>query len=74
MSSLYFGLDEFYQLEVSVPEYDAVFSVECTLYVQSTAVGRGVAGVACHILGLTVASNGQTAASPTYNDISLLIS
>jgi hypothetical protein len=32
MSSLYFGLDVFCQFDAKVPELDAVFSVECTLY------------------------------------------
>ncbi len=32
MSSLYFRLDVFYQFEARVPEFDAVFSVHCTLY------------------------------------------
>ncbi len=32
MSSLYFGLDVFCQFEARVPEFDAVFCVQCTLY------------------------------------------
>ncbi len=32
MSSLYFGLDVFGQFEARVPEFDAVFSVQCTLH------------------------------------------
>jgi hypothetical protein len=29
---LYFGLDVFCQFEARVPEFDAVFSVQCPLY------------------------------------------
>jgi hypothetical protein len=47
MSSLYFGLDVCCQFEAIVLEFDAVFSVQCTLY----TVQRG-RGVACQILGL----------------------
>ncbi len=43
MSSLYFGLDVFCQCEARVPEFDAVFRVQCKLY---------TGGVACQILGL----------------------
>jgi hypothetical protein len=32
MSLLYFGLAVFCQFEARVPEFDAVFSVVCTLY------------------------------------------
>jgi hypothetical protein len=32
MSSLHFGLDVFCQFEARVPEFDAVYSVHCTLY------------------------------------------
>ncbi len=32
MSSLYFGLDAFCQLEARVPEFEAVFSIQRTLY------------------------------------------
>jgi hypothetical protein len=38
MSLLYFELDIFCQFEAGVPEFDAAFSVQCTI--QSTAVGR----------------------------------
>jgi hypothetical protein len=65
MSSLYFGLDVFYQFEARVPEFDycSVFSVHCT-----------GGGVACQILGLWP-QIGRITASPKYNeDISLLIS
>jgi hypothetical protein len=30
--SLYFGLDVFCQFEARVPEFDAVFSIQCILY------------------------------------------
>jgi hypothetical protein len=32
MSSLYFGLDVFCQLEARVPEFDAVFRVQCSVF------------------------------------------
>ncbi len=60
MSSLYLGLDVFYQLKARVPEVDqcSVYSVHC--------MGVG-GGVACQILR-------QNTASPRYNDdIALLI-
>ncbi len=66
MSSLYFGLDIFCQFEARVPEYDAVLSVQCTLY---GGAGRCVSN------SVTLASNRQNTASRKYNDdISLLIS
>jgi hypothetical protein len=40
------GLDVFCQFEARVLEFDAVFSVQCTLY------GGGEGGVVCQILGL----------------------
>jgi hypothetical protein len=32
MSSLYCGLDVFCQFEARAPEFEAVYSVQCTLY------------------------------------------
>jgi hypothetical protein len=49
-----------------VREFDAVFSVQCTLYREG---GRG-----CASNSGTLASNRQNTASPGNNDISLLIS
>jgi hypothetical protein len=70
MSSLYFGLDVFSQSEASVPEFETVCSVECTLYSPQLLGGRG-----CLLNSGTLASNRQNRASPKYNDdIALLIS
>ncbi len=68
MSSLSFGLNVFCQFESRVPEFDAVFSVQCTLYSPQLLW----AGVAYQILGLLPQQN---TASQKYNDnISFLIS
>jgi hypothetical protein len=45
MSALYFGLDLFCQFDAGAPEFDAVFSVQYTLY-------RVWGGDAYQILGL----------------------
>jgi hypothetical protein len=70
MSSLYFGLGVFCQFEAEVPEFDAVFSVEFTLYSPQLSEGKG-----CFSNSGTLASNRQNTESPKYNDdISMLIS
>jgi hypothetical protein len=72
MSSLYFGLDLFCQFAARVPEFDVVFSVECTrtVYSPQLAGDRG-----CVSNSGNLASNRQKISSPKYNDdISLLIS
>ncbi len=51
MTSLYFGLDVFCQFEARVPEFDAVFNVQCTLY--------GGGGGGCVSNSGTLASNMQ---------------
>jgi hypothetical protein len=67
MSSLYFGLDKFCQFEAEVPKFDAVFSIQCTLY---KGEGRG-----CASNSGILASNRQNIYKPKYkDDISLLIS
>ncbi len=43
MSSLYFALDIFFQFEAKVPEYDAMYTVHCTLCtVHSCWRGQGL--------------------------------
>jgi hypothetical protein len=61
MSSLYSGQDVFCQFEARVPEFKAVFSVQCILY-------RGGEGGGCVSNSGTLASNRQNTASPKYND------
>jgi hypothetical protein len=39
MSSLFFGLDVFCQFEARVPEFDAVFSTQYTLYKKGEVAG-----------------------------------
>jgi hypothetical protein len=41
MSSLYFGLDVFCQSKTRVPEFEAVFSVQCTVYPVQVGGGGG---------------------------------
>ncbi len=65
MSSLYFGLDVFCQFEVRLPEFDALFSVHCTVYcVQSTAMWGG----GCMTNSGALAWSRQNTASPKYID------
>ncbi len=67
---LYFGLDIFCYFEAKVPEFAAVCSVQCTLYIPQLLGGR-----LCVTNSWTPASYRQNTASPKYNeDISLLIS
>jgi hypothetical protein len=61
MSSLYFGLDVFYQFKAGVPEFDEVFSVQCT--VLSTVVG----GRGCVPNSGTLASNRQNIEQAPYD-------
>jgi hypothetical protein len=71
MSSLYFGFDVSCQFEASVSEFDAVYSVHCTLYTSTYSYWRGNN---CESNSMTLASNRQNTSSPKYNDyISLLI-
>jgi hypothetical protein len=64
---VFWGTDGF---EARVPEFYAVFSVECTLYSPQLLGGRG-----CMSNSRTLASNIQNTANPKHNDgISVLIS
>jgi hypothetical protein len=60
---LYLGFYLFCQFEFRAPEFDAVFSVECTLYSPQLLGGRGSVSSSG-----TLASNRQNTASPKYND------
>ncbi len=65
------GFDVFYQFKAKVPEFDATFSVQCTLYL-CTIRGRG-GGRGCVPYSRILASNRPHTVSPKYNDIISLL-